>query len=110
MNRIVIEQEQLFVNKRSIIAPPVHDISQYELRPEREYDEEMEESWEDMPRRRRSQYDVDDDEARKDRYSARWGPRVEEYRRYRDEEEEENAPEPTYEELTQNPRNTFHNY
>jgi len=112
MNRIVIEQEQLFVNKRSIMAPPVHDISQYELRPEREYDEEMEESWEETPRRRRTQYDddVDDEEAKKDRYSARWGPRVEAYRRYRDEEEEENAPEPTYEELTQNPRNTFHNY
>ena len=43
MNRIIVEQEQAFVNKRAILLPKTHDVNKYELQPERHYDDEDDE-------------------------------------------------------------------
>merc|ERR1712212_1454814 len=39
MNRIVMETEQIWEKKRSLLAPQVHDLSKYDLMSEEEYEE-----------------------------------------------------------------------
>ena len=112
MNRIVCEQEQLFVNKRSILCPQTHDISQYDLMPEKEYAEMLDANDENRTRfpRRVNQYDDEGDEElhgdKRDRFAAR---NTHQYRRYESEDEEYfNKEPPTHEELTKVKRYTIH--
>jgi len=60
MNRILVDHEQLFVNKRAIRLPRIHDVRNYELMPERTYpdddDDEDNDDDEEVARRIRQRY------------------------------------------------------
>lgn len=111
MNRIVCEQEQLFVNKRSILCPQTHDVSKYDLIPEKEYAEMLDANDEERTRspRRVNHYDDEGDEElhsdKRDRFAAR---NTHQYRRYESEDEDYFIKEPpTQEELTKVKRYTI---
>ena len=90
MNRIRVEQEQIFVNKRAILLPQRHDVRNYELMPEKTFDDEDDEDEdddEDEVRQLRQRYSrggdnqrrgqfQDDDDDHLDRQSRRRAPRT----------------------------------
>ena len=107
MNRIVLENEQLFVNKRSILAPQTHDLSKYEIGPKRdklesgEIDSIDEDYVETTPRRRNEYDDVGDGDRR--HHESRRIPS-----RYKNLDDERNTP--SFEELTKDKRNLVTDY
>ena len=70
MNRIRVEQEQIFVNKRAILLPQRHDVRNYELMPEKTFDDDDDDDDddEDEARQIRQRYSRGGDNQRRGRF------------------------------------------